>query len=180
MNNKQIEIVKSLFNSQRANILQIIKDEPKTVKDIAKEMNEKVSRLYYHINKLEELGLIEVTEEKQVGNLLKKYYKKTKIASPDEYTFVGNEAYENSDFLINQLYTFTNEAINRIKIDLENQNATSQKVNSEASVLQTELTYEEWKEVNKKVREIISNRNASNNKDTSVVNYLVMSYINEK
>ncbi|WP_020156310.1 hypothetical protein [Caldibacillus debilis] len=37
-------------------------------------MNEEPSRLYYHIKKLEIIGLIEAVKEEQAGNMKQKYY----------------------------------------------------------------------------------------------------------
>lgn len=65
MTDQKKNIIKSLFNYHRIRILQVIKDKQKTVKEIAQLLNEKPSRLYYHINQLEKNGLIKVIDEKK-------------------------------------------------------------------------------------------------------------------
>ncbi|CAH2714356.1 hypothetical protein BACCIP111895_01519 [Neobacillus rhizosphaerae] len=74
-----IEIAKMMLDVRKRSILDIAKD-PVTVSQIAEELNEKQSRLYYHVKKLEEAGLLELVETRQHGNLIEKYYKRSEIA----------------------------------------------------------------------------------------------------
>ncbi|WP_066067926.1 winged helix-turn-helix domain-containing protein [Neobacillus soli] len=74
-----IEIAKMMLDVRKRGILDIAK-EPVTVSQIAVELNEKPSRLYYHVKKLEEAGLLELVETRLQGNLIEKYYKRTKAA----------------------------------------------------------------------------------------------------
>jgi DNA-binding transcriptional ArsR family regulator len=74
-----IEIAKMMLDVRKRGILDIAK-EPVTVGQIAEELNEKPSRLYYHVKKLEEAGLLELVETRQQGNLIEKYYKRTHAA----------------------------------------------------------------------------------------------------
>lgn len=180
MSNKDIKLAKTLFNYQRIRILQVVKNKEKTVKEIAEELNEKPSRLYYHINQLEELGLLSVVNEKQVGNLIQKYYKSVGTEMfPNEITFENKDAHENAEYIFSQLYAFVDEAISKIYVDLNKDDM--KEVTSEVSVINVSLTKSEWKVVNQKIREIISERNSEeediNKKD---VRYIVMSYLDEK
>ncbi|MEG6573966.1 MULTISPECIES: winged helix-turn-helix domain-containing protein [Bacillales] len=179
MNNKELEIAKSLFNLQRIRILQAVKEKEKTVKEIAEILNEKPSRLYYHVHQLEDLGLLKVVREKQVGNLIQKYYKSVdKDTFPDEFTFTGKEAYDNADYIISQLYAFIDEALSKIYTDLNKKDY--RKVSSEASIINVQLTKDEWREVNKKIREVISTRNSEEKgvKEWNV-RYIIMSYLDD-
>lgn len=74
-----IEIAKMMLDVRKRSILDIAK-EPVTVGKMAEELNEKQSRLYYHVKKLEEAGLLELVETRQQGNLIEKYYKRTETA----------------------------------------------------------------------------------------------------
>ncbi|MFJ5713846.1 helix-turn-helix domain-containing protein [Neobacillus sp. NPDC093127] len=74
-----IEIAKMMLDVRKRGILDIAK-EAVTVGQIAEELNEKPSRLYYHVKKLEEAGLLELVETRQQGNLIEKYYKRTHAA----------------------------------------------------------------------------------------------------
>lgn len=179
MNNKDAKVAKSLFNYQRARILQVAKNEEKTVKEIAEILNEKPSRLYYHINQLEEIGLLKIVGEKKINNLTQKYYKSVSTDMLlSEYTFSGKDASKNADFIFSQLYAFSNEAITKIQEDLQKEN--NEEVFSEASIINVQLTRDEWKKVNQKIREIITSRD--NEKAESKkwdANYIIMSYLNE-
>ncbi|WP_413307650.1 winged helix-turn-helix domain-containing protein [Bacillus sp. 1P10SD] len=74
-----IEIAKMMLDVRKRSILDIA-SKPVTVSQIAEELNEKQSRLYYHVKKLEEAGLLELVETKQQGNLIEKYYQRTQVA----------------------------------------------------------------------------------------------------
>jgi DNA-binding transcriptional ArsR family regulator len=74
-----IEIAKMMLDVRKRNILDIAK-EAVTVGQMAEELNEKQSRLYYHVKKLEEAGFLELVETRLLGNLIEKYYKRTKLA----------------------------------------------------------------------------------------------------
>lgn len=68
-----LELMKVLSDPRRNQILHLA-ESPVTVKDLAEEIEEKPSRLYYHVNKLLEVGLLEVVDTKLHGNLTEKYY----------------------------------------------------------------------------------------------------------
>ncbi|HEX7063902.1 MAG TPA: winged helix-turn-helix domain-containing protein [Bacillales bacterium] len=68
------ELMKILIDPKKIKILDILKKENLTVAQIAKLIGEKPSRLYYHVNKLEEADLIQLKETRQNGNLIEKYY----------------------------------------------------------------------------------------------------------
>lgn len=69
-----MDLMKVLSDPRRNAILELAK-RPITVKELAEEMDEKPSRLYYHINKLLDVDLLEIVETKQQGNLVENYYK---------------------------------------------------------------------------------------------------------
>lgn len=48
--------------------------EPRTVKEVAEAMAVPVTRLYYHIGLLEEVGVIEVVETRKAGAMVEKLY----------------------------------------------------------------------------------------------------------
>jgi DNA-binding transcriptional ArsR family regulator len=70
-----IEIAKMMLDVRKRSILDVT-ITPMTVSQMAEELNEKQSRLYYHVKKLEEAGLLELVETRQHGNLIEKYYKR--------------------------------------------------------------------------------------------------------
>lgn len=158
MKDIDIEIGKSLLNDKRSKILKAVKYKAKSIKEISDDLGEKPSRLYYHINKLEEIGLLEVVEEKKIGNLIQKYYL-GKQFDLDNITFDGKGAKENASFLVKQLYTHSNEAIKAIRKDLVNAGGDNTwKSNSEASLIRVELSEKEWRQLNIDIRNLIENR----------------------
>jgi Bacterial regulatory protein, arsR family. len=176
MKNLELEIAKSLFNFQRMKILQAVKTKERTVREIAELLNEKPSRLYYHIHQLEELGLLKVVREEKVGNLIQKYYKSVENDTfPEEFTFAGKLAYENADFLISQLYAYVDDALSKIYADLHNKDGHPA---SEASVIDLQLSAEEWKELNQKIRDMIHQRKRKGNhtEQDPTFRFILMSY----
>lgn len=169
---KEKNITKSLFNYKRTLILQATKDKEKTVKEIAESINEQPSRLYYHINQLEKLGLLKVAYEKLINNISQKYY----IAANENllpHQFILKDYMKNTNYIIPQLYALADKAISTIQSDLQ----SNKDITSEASIVRVKLTKEEWKEVNKKIMELISSRDQrERNSDLSNVNYIIMSY----
>lgn len=48
--------------------------EPRTVKEVAEAMGVPVTRLYYHVGLLEEVGVIQAVETRKVGAMIEKLY----------------------------------------------------------------------------------------------------------
>lgn len=48
--------------------------DPKPVKTLAERLDVPVTRLYYHVNQLADVGLIRVVEERKVGAIVEKVY----------------------------------------------------------------------------------------------------------
>lgn len=70
-----LELMKVMSDRRRTRILHLAADQPVTVKQLAEQLGEEPSRLYYHVKKLMEVDLLEVVETRQHGNLVEKYYK---------------------------------------------------------------------------------------------------------
>lgn len=58
----------------RLRILHNLK-EPRSVRDVAESLGVPVTRLYYHVNLLEEIGAIEVVETRKVGAMIQRIYR---------------------------------------------------------------------------------------------------------
>ncbi|MGM9988135.1 MAG: ArsR/SmtB family transcription factor [Bacillaceae bacterium] len=87
---KDVELMKLLLDPKRSRIVQFAREKPMTVKELAERLNEKSSRLYYHVKKLEEYGVIKVVETRQVSNLTEKYYQTIKEAITVDVELVKN------------------------------------------------------------------------------------------
>lgn len=59
----------------RLRILHVLADEPKTAKQVADEMGETRGNVHYHIQRLVEGGIVELTETRQAGSITEKYYR---------------------------------------------------------------------------------------------------------
>ena len=67
------EVFEVLNNTLRTRILRRLV-EPNSIRGVAEELNVPPTRLYYHVNLLEEAGIIEVVETRKVGAMLQKIY----------------------------------------------------------------------------------------------------------
>lgn len=68
-----IEVLKILSSPMRIRILRHLL-EPATVKDVAEILDVPVTRLYYHVNLLDEAGIISVVETRKSGAMVQKVY----------------------------------------------------------------------------------------------------------
>lgn len=69
-----LETLKVLTDPLRIQILELLDPEPQTVHYVAEKLGLASSRLYYHFNLLESIGLIEVARTRTVNNIIEKYY----------------------------------------------------------------------------------------------------------
>jgi transposase-like protein len=76
-----LEALKVFSDPLRQQIIESLLDGAKTVKQVAAELDLAPTKLYYHVNLLEEHGLIRVTETRIVSGIIEKHY----IAAAREY-----------------------------------------------------------------------------------------------
>lgn len=69
-----LEALKVFSDTLRQQIIEVLLDGPKTVKQIASELDLAPTKLYYHINLLEQHDLIKVTETRIVSGIIEKHY----------------------------------------------------------------------------------------------------------
>ncbi|MBC7871298.1 MAG: helix-turn-helix transcriptional regulator [Chitinophagaceae bacterium] len=70
-----IEALKAYFDPMRIRILRTVSHQPRSVHEIAAELEIPFTRLYYHINMLEKYGLIRLVETRNFsGAVEEKYY----------------------------------------------------------------------------------------------------------
>jgi DNA-binding transcriptional ArsR family regulator len=74
---EDLDIVRMLNDPVRSTILQLLIFEPKSVKDLAAELDVPVTRLYYHVNMLEDSGVIRVVATRKAGAMIQKLYQAT-------------------------------------------------------------------------------------------------------
>ena len=68
-----LETLKIIADPQRKRILGEF-SKPSTVKEVAGRLNTSPSKLYYHVNMLEEHGLLRVTDTRVVSGIIEKQY----------------------------------------------------------------------------------------------------------
>ena len=64
-------------------------DKPHTIKEAAEALSLKQANLYYHLQILKDVGLIEVVEEKKVRNMTMRYYQSIKEVKFDRHKMAG-------------------------------------------------------------------------------------------
>ena len=69
-----IETLKAVSTPFRQSLMRLMAEKPRTVKEMARELDMPPSRLYYHVNQLEKHGIIRVVETRLVSGILEKRY----------------------------------------------------------------------------------------------------------
>ena len=72
-----LETLKVVADPLRLQVIEELRDAPSTVKEIAAVLGVSATRLYYHVNLLEQHGLLRVTETRLVSGILEKHYQTT-------------------------------------------------------------------------------------------------------
>jgi len=113
---RDLETLRIYADPIRVQIIEMLIDQPQTVREMAVKLGLSPSKLYYHINMLEKQGLILVTETRQVANLIEKQYA---AAAPqidiDPSLLVNGPAQENTGLgsMLQTTFDLTREDIIR-------------------------------------------------------------------
>ncbi|MGM0788707.1 MAG: helix-turn-helix domain-containing protein [Bacillota bacterium] len=70
-----VEQSKLLGNALRIKIISVLQEKPLTSKQVSELLGNSPGSVHYHIQKLNEGGLIELVETKASGGIIEKYYK---------------------------------------------------------------------------------------------------------
>ncbi|MFN8372953.1 MAG: helix-turn-helix domain-containing protein [Anaerolineae bacterium] len=71
---RDLETLKVVADSLRMQILDLLREKPLTVKQLAADLDITPTKLYYHINLMEKHGLIRVVDTRLVSGILEKRY----------------------------------------------------------------------------------------------------------
>lgn len=71
---RDLETLKVVADSLRMQILDLLREKPLTVKQLAGDLDITPTKLYYHINLMEKHGLIRVVDTRLVSGILEKRY----------------------------------------------------------------------------------------------------------
>ena len=69
-----VETLKVIADPFRLQIIELMANEPSTVKTVADQLEVKPNKLYYHVNLLEKHGLIRVVHTEVVSGIIEKWY----------------------------------------------------------------------------------------------------------
>ena len=74
-----IEQVKAISDPYKFRILKAFQtiNEPATVKQVADYLNEVPAKVYYHVKKMEKLGILQLIYTKEINGIIAKYYEPT-------------------------------------------------------------------------------------------------------
>lgn len=72
-----LETLKVVSDPLRLQILQLLAQQPRTVKELAADLDVPPTKLYYHINLMEKHNLIQVVETRIVSGIVEKQYLRT-------------------------------------------------------------------------------------------------------
>ena len=72
---KDLETLRTLADPLRTQIYEILTQAPANARQIGERLGIAPSRLYYHINTMEKLGLIRLVETRMVANMVEKFYR---------------------------------------------------------------------------------------------------------
>lgn len=111
---KTLEQLKVLTHPLRLRILELLIEKPMTTKQVAEALGEDPLKLYYHVEVLEQAGLIELVETRMKANLQEKHYRAVaKDFSVDEslFAFGGREVADTVAKLLNNLLDVVREEV---------------------------------------------------------------------
>ncbi|KGP71579.1 winged helix-turn-helix domain-containing protein [Pontibacillus yanchengensis] len=173
MENKKIaELGKLLFDTKTIRILETIKDQALTTKEIAASLNEKTSNLYYPIKKLHEAELIFVEKEERVKNIIEKRYRSSTSMEEDTLSIEGDFLKNNYEDLVKWVMLEVNKSLSNLAEDVSND---SEYGTAEFSMVEKKLSYENWKQLNEYIREYIDNHE-EDDEDGNVYKFFISSY----
>ncbi|WP_197205637.1 winged helix-turn-helix domain-containing protein [Cytobacillus firmus] len=133
-----IDIAKILLDPKRKKILKAATDVPLTVSQIAKKLNEKPSRLYYHVKKLEEIDMLKLVETRQQGNLLEKYYQSN--LSSRSFEIENGLLIKNYNLLLENYAQLINSGLTKLTDSYKNPD----KETASISVAYSKHTNQQW------------------------------------
>jgi len=166
-----IEQVKAISDPYKFRILKTFEaiNKPATVKQVADYLNEVPAKVYYHVKKMEKLGILQLMYTKEINGIIAKYYEPT--ASHFEVKCDDNidDAYKDvmlgeTQIMIAEIYNSSkNIFLKEIGLSTKEDN----KADSKVALTDLYLTEKQSKEFSKYIDEFIvkhkiKDKNATN------------------
>lgn len=73
----ELEQLRVLADPLRLRVLDCLYQEPRTVKQVADQLDLPATKLYYHVGELERIGVVKVVETRVKSGIVEKYYRTT-------------------------------------------------------------------------------------------------------
>lgn len=129
------EAFKLLQDETRRKIIFLLRENELTAKEIATELNLTSQNIYHHIKKLQDAGLIRVSEEKRLGHLIESYY----TVAADTFVYHADEMVEKSIQSSIHILNGLNEMEAKVEVSEKNANRLSELHDSRLRPLNTEV-----------------------------------------
>ena len=130
-----LETLKVYFDPMRSKIMRTVAYRPRTVQEIAQELDVPFTRLYYHMNLLEKHGLIRVVETRNLsGAVEEKYYQisaRSFVIDRALLTVSSDDSNEKADGLEIILGTMFDDAMGAIRTSIREQKIDIHKTSPE-------------------------------------------------
>lgn len=94
---ESVDQLKIFADPLRQQLLQAFCCNPATIKQVAQQMDEKPTRLYHHVELLEQNGFLEVVDTKQIRGTVEKYYQTVARKIIVDHAMVGSLEEEDDD-----------------------------------------------------------------------------------
>jgi DNA-binding transcriptional ArsR family regulator len=160
---ESLETLKVVSDPFRQKIMECLMDEPKTVKQLAAELDTPATKLYYHINQLEEHKLVKVTGTRVVSGIIEKFYLAAAIRFEVERSlldFNSEGATENMISAFTGLFESTlNEMQDSFRQGLLGEEGKDKGYQVVISRALAELTKEQLEDFSKQLKELVEKFN---------------------
>lgn len=108
-----LDTLKVVADPLRLQILETFGSQPRTVKQVAKALGLAPNKLYYHVNMLEEHGLLRVVETRIVSGIIEKIYqvRAYSITVDKALLTVSESRQENLELMIDSMFDSTRDKL---------------------------------------------------------------------
>ncbi len=113
-----LETIKVVADPLRLQLLNLLREEPRTVKELAKSLHLSQTKLYYHMDLLEKHGLVRVTGTRLVSGILEKRYQAAAYKFSVDHALLAPapsepSSHEGSDVFLSAVLDYTRSDIQR-------------------------------------------------------------------
>ncbi len=112
---RDVETLRLISDPLRLRMLELVREEPRTAKEMSAALQVSQTRLYYHIKLLEGRGLITVAETRLVSGIVEKRYRATAYRLTVDKSLIGptSEGSEALDTYVSVVLDEVRREINR-------------------------------------------------------------------